>query len=64
MDELEANTTGRAEAWKSILDNSGATLVVIGDGTGTGAGSKKYEDGKLYTVVVSGANGSLNQDQK
>ena len=26
MDELEPNTTGRAEAWKAILDNSGYSM--------------------------------------
>ncbi|GAB3243990.1 hypothetical protein GCM10027346_41200 [Hymenobacter seoulensis] len=26
VDELEANTTGRAEAWKAILDNSGYSM--------------------------------------
>lgn len=48
----------------SILDNSGATLTVVGDGSGSGTGSKKYEEGKIYTVLVSGTAGSLNQDQK
>ena len=52
----------------SILDNSataGATpLAQIGDGTGSGTGTKNYESGKIYTVVFSGTNGSLNGDQK
>jgi len=47
----------------SIIDNAGASIDV-GDGSGGAAGSKKYEDGKIYTVLVSGTKGSLNQDQK
>lgn len=52
----------------SVLDNSataGATpLAQIGDGSGSGTGTKNYEAGKIYTVVFSGTNGSLNNDQK
>ncbi|MCC3151919.1 DUF4397 domain-containing protein [Hymenobacter sp. BT770] len=52
----------------SILDNSataGATPIAqVGDGSGSGSGTKTYEAGKIYTVVVSGTQGSLNQDQK
>ena len=52
----------------SILDNTATAsttpLAQVGDGTGSGTGTKVYEAGKLYTVVVSGTNGSLNQDQK
>lgn len=47
-----------------ISDNMNNSLVVVGDGTGTGAGTKNYEAGKLYTVVVSGTAGSLNQNQQ
>lgn len=48
----------------SILDDSKSTLAEVGDGSGSGTGTKKYEEGKVYTVVVSGIQGSLNQDQK
>lgn len=29
-------------------------LIVVGDGTGSGTGSKTYEAGKIYTVVLRG----------
>lgn len=52
----------------SVLDNSvtaGATpLAQIGDGTGSGTGTKNYEAGKIYTVIFSGTSGSLNADQR
>ena len=52
----------------SILDNSTTAslnpLAQVGDGTGSGTGTKNYEAGKIYTVVVSGTAGSLNADQK
>ena len=48
----------------SILDNSGAVLAEVGDGSGTGTGTKTYEAGKIYTVLVTGTRGSLNNDQK
>ena len=52
----------------SLLDNStGASLnplAQVGDGSGSGTGTKNYEAGKIYTVVLSGTSGSLNQDQK
>ncbi|WP_201977433.1 DUF4397 domain-containing protein [Hymenobacter rubidus] len=52
----------------SILDNSATAganpLAQIGDGSGSGTGTKNYEAGKIYTVVFSGTNGSLNADQK
>ena len=49
-----------------ISDNANVPLVQIGDGSGTGTATatKTYESGKLYTVLVSGTQGSLNQDQK
>lgn len=52
----------------SVLDNSataGASpLAQVGDGSGSGTGTKNYEAGKIYTVVFSGTSGSLNNDQK
>ena len=48
----------------SILDANGTTIAQVGDGSGSGTGTKNYEAGKSYTVVVSGTNGSLNNDQK
>lgn len=48
----------------SILDANGTTVAQVGDGSGSGTGTKNYEAGKSYTVVVSGTNGSLNVDQK
>jgi hypothetical protein len=48
----------------SVLDNAGNTIAVVGDGTGAGTGVYKYTEGKLYTVVLSGTVGSLNNDQK
>ncbi|WP_216690533.1 DUF4397 domain-containing protein [Hymenobacter siberiensis] len=48
----------------SILDANGTTIAQVGDGTGAGTGTKNYEAGKSYTVLVSGTNGSLNNDQK
>ena len=48
----------------SVLDNAGNTIAVVGDGTGTGTGVYKYTEGKIYTVVLSGTVGSLNNDQK
>lgn len=48
----------------SVLDNAGNTIAVVGDGSGGGTGVYKYMEGKIYTVVLSGAVGSLNSDQK
>ena len=48
----------------SVLDNTGNTIAVVGDGTGAGTGVYKYVEGKIYTVVLSGTVGSLNNDQK
>lgn len=48
----------------SVLDNAGNTIAVVGDGSGGGTGVFKYTEGKIYTVVLSGAVGSLNTDQK
>jgi hypothetical protein len=48
----------------SILDANGITIAQVGDGTGAGTGTRNYDAGKSYTVVVSGTNGSLNNDQK
>lgn len=31
--------------------------LVVGDGSGTGTGSKNYEAGKIYTIVVRGIDG-------
>ena len=48
----------------AVLDANGTTIAQVGDGSGSGTGTKNYEAGKSYTVVVSGTNGSLNNDQK
>lgn len=48
----------------TILDNSGTTLAEVGDGSGSGMGTKNYEAGKIYTVVVSGTPGSISQEQR
>lgn len=47
-----------------VSDNTNKALVQVGDGSGSGAGTKAYEAGKIYTLVVSGTAGSLNADQK
>ena len=47
-----------------ISNTANAPLVQVGDGSGSGTGTKAYEAGKLYTVLVTGTSGSLNQDQK
>lgn len=36
------------------------TVATVGDGSGSGTGSKNYEAGKIYTVVVRGISGSLD----
>lgn len=33
-------------------------VVAVGDGTGAGTGSKTFESGKIYTIVVRGISGS------
>ncbi|MBO2008740.1 DUF4397 domain-containing protein [Hymenobacter negativus] len=33
-------------------------VVSVGDGTGTGTGVYKYQEGKIYTIVVRGITGS------
>lgn len=48
----------------SVLDTAGNTIAVVGDGSGAGTGVYKYTEGKIYTVVLSGTVGSLNNDQK
>ena len=35
-------------------------LLTVGDGTGAGTGSKKYEAGKIYTIVVRGLANSFD----
>ena len=45
-------------------DSRGKTIAEVGDGSGSGTGMKTYEAGKIYTVLVSGTQGSLNGDQK
>ncbi|RYU84412.1 DUF4397 domain-containing protein [Hymenobacter persicinus] len=39
---------------------TGITVATVGDGTGSGTGTKNYESGKIYTIVVRGSVG--NQD--
>ncbi|MDB5269866.1 MAG: hypothetical protein JWP58_2906 [Hymenobacter sp.] len=48
----------------SILDTPGTSVAEIGDGSGTGTGTKAYEAGKIYTVVVGGTKGSIPDPQK
>ncbi|WP_400193443.1 DUF4397 domain-containing protein [Hymenobacter sp. B81] len=36
------------------------TILSVGDGTGTGNGSKNYEAGKIYTILVRGIVGSFD----
>ena len=47
----------------SILDAANNKLADVGDGGGAGTGTKKYEDARLYTVVVTGTAGSLIPEQ-
>ncbi len=47
----------------SIMDNAGVTKAELGSGTGAGTGTKVYEAGKLYTVVVSGTADSADPAQ-
>lgn len=47
-----------------ISDNANNALVQVGDGSGSGNGTKNYEAGKIYTVLVTGTAGSLNENQK
>jgi hypothetical protein len=51
-----AITTGTAPA--SVFRFS------VGDGTGTGTGTKVYEAGKIYTIVVRGAESNLDNNLK
>ena len=48
----------------SILDAANNKLADVGDGGGAGTGTKKYEDARLYTVVVTGTAGSLIPEQQ
>jgi len=47
----------------SILDNAGVSRAEVGSGNGAGTGTKTYEAGKVYTLIVSGTAGSLNSEQ-
>jgi Domain of unknown function (DUF4397) len=40
-----------------VTSSSGSQPLVVGDGSGTGTGSKTYEAGKIYTVLVRGIDG-------
>ncbi|WP_426493217.1 DUF4397 domain-containing protein [Hymenobacter sp. 102] len=67
-------TFGAASSFASIpsgsynlLVTTGATstrVVAVGDGNGSGSGTKNYEAGKIYTVVVRGSLGSLDDNLK
>ena len=48
----------------SILDANGNVVAEVGSGSGDGSGTKKYEEGRLYTVLLTGTQGSLSTDQK
>jgi hypothetical protein len=48
----------------SVLDANGNTVAVVGDGSGAGTGTRKFAEGKIYTILLSGTQGSLNVDQK
>ena len=48
----------------SILDANGTVVAEVGSGSGDGSGTKKYEEGRLYTVLLTGTQGSLSADQK
>lgn len=45
-----------------ITNSTGATVLQVGNGTGTGTGIRNYAAGKIYTVVVRGINGNFNPD--
>jgi hypothetical protein len=47
----------------SILDNNGVAKAQLGSGTGAGTGTKLYESGKIYTVVVTGTADSADPNQ-
>lgn len=47
----------------SILDNNGTAKAQLGSGTGAGTGTKIFQAGKLYTVVVSGTADSADPAQ-
>lgn len=47
-----------------VSDNANNPLVSLGDGSGSGTGTKNFEAGKIYTVVVSGTQGSLTDKLK
>lgn len=47
-----------------ISDNANNSLIEVGDGSGSGTGTKNFEANKLYTVVVAGTQGSLIPEQK
>lgn len=47
----------------SIADNNGTSVAQVGSGTGAGTGTKVYEAGKFYTVVVTGTYGSGDPTQ-
>ncbi|WP_375415672.1 DUF4397 domain-containing protein [uncultured Hymenobacter sp.] len=47
-----------------ISDNTNKSLVQVGDGSGSGAGTRNFEANKIYTVLVTGTLGSLNDNQK
>lgn len=47
-----------------ISDNANNLLVSLGDGSGSGTGTKNFEAGKIYTVVLSGTRGSLTDNLK
>ena len=47
-----------------VADNTNTTLASLGDGSGSGMGTKNFEAGKIYTVVLSGTSGSLTNGLK
>jgi hypothetical protein len=47
----------------SILDNTGTAKAQLGSGTGAGTGTKLFQAGKLYTVIVSGTADSADPAQ-
>lgn len=70
VDDVEANTSSKFFDFTpgiyslSIVDNADKVVAEVGDGSGSGGGTKKYEEGRLYTVVVTGTQGSLTPEQK
>lgn len=47
----------------SILDNNNVAKAQLGSGTGAGTGTKLFQAGKLYTVIVSGTADSADPAQ-